>query len=314
MRFAVWLVAMLLVVEGAVRSVGFILGRDGAAHALPHADGGIIYCVGDSFTYGQGVRREEAWPRLLAKRLRDALGTRSPEVRVLAQPGRSSSGVLVEVDKVLKRGDARLVLVMTGWNANDADFAQYATDRGQAVPVRVSIDLFLEHSRLYRVAKHALTYRELTLVLNDVKIVPLTHSMSLYSFRTYQEIGEKNLAHIARLCRAAAVKCVFLTYPHRLLPPNPYSQSEYYHTVFGRTVLTEEEYILHNRRPGEIAIDAVIRDVASRENVPLIDLQPGFEGLRPEKVFQEDLHHPTASGHELIAETVFEALQRVTTD
>jgi hypothetical protein len=57
------------------------------------------------------------------------------------------------------------------------------------VPLAVRVDLLLEHSRLYRVAKQALTVRRRTLVLDDVKIVPQTTAMSLYDFRAYQEIA-----------------------------------------------------------------------------------------------------------------------------
>ncbi|HKE01777.1 MAG TPA: hypothetical protein VKE69_12250, partial [Planctomycetota bacterium] len=33
-----------------------------------------ILCVGDSFTYGQGVRNDDAWPQVLERRIRDRIG------------------------------------------------------------------------------------------------------------------------------------------------------------------------------------------------------------------------------------------------
>lgn len=304
--FLLWLVFVLALAEAAVRLAGFVLRRD---QMLAPASAGAhtIYCIGDSFTYGQGVERSEAWPQVLA-RLLDADGERDVRVQTLAEPGRSSSVAMLEVAKALKSGDARLVLVMTGWNANDGDFAAWSAAHARAVPWTARADLWLSHSRLYRVLKQAATYRNRTLVLDDVAVVPQTTGMQLYDFRAYQEIARENLRRIAAMCHAAAVPCAFLTYPHQDLPANPYTKTEYYHALFGRTPIGEDDYLIHDRRPGEIAIDAVIRTVAESADVPLIDTQPAFlaggDGL-----YQADWHHPTAKGHRLIAETVHAALR-----
>lgn len=302
----VWLAFVLALGEGAVRLAGFVLRRD---QALPPARAGAntIYCIGDSFTYGQGVARSEAWPQVLA-RLLDADGEHDVRVQTLAEPGRSSSVAMLEVAKALKAGDARLVLVMTGWNANDGDFAAWSAAHARAVPWTARADLWLSHSRLYRVLKHALTYRNRTLVLDDVEVVPQTTGMQLYDFHAYQQIAQENLTRIAAMCRAAGVPCAFLTYPHQDLPPNPYTKSEYYHALFGRTPIGDDDYLIRDRKPGEIAIDAVIRTVAERNDVPLIDTQPAFVAAEGGGLYQADWHHPTAKGHRLIAETVHAAL------
>jgi lysophospholipase L1-like esterase len=303
LRWTLWIVCTLLLAEGAVRAAGWVLRRDPVAAS--GGAGGVVYCVGDSFTYGQGVHTEEAWPQLLAAKLRATSGAQAPQVRTLAEPGRSSSVALVEVAHALQAGDARLVLVMTGWNANDGDFAAHR----ERVPWTTTADMWLGHSHLYRVAKQALTYRSRTLVFGDVRIVPQTTAMSLYDFHAYQEIARENLEHIARLCRTAGVPCAFLTYPHQLLPPNPYTRVEYYHALFGRTPIGEGDYLFHDRPPGEIAIDAVIRHVGESEGVPVIDLQPAFEHADRHDLFQADYHHPTAPGHALIADAVFDAVR-----
>jgi lysophospholipase L1-like esterase len=304
--FVLWLAVVLALAEGAVRLAGFVLRRD---QALPPARAGAhtIYCIGDSFTYGQGVERSDAWPQVLARML-DADGERDVRVQTLAEPGRSSSVAMLEAAKALKAGDARLVLVMTGWNANDGDFAAWSAAHARAVPWTARADLLLSHSRLYRVLKHAATYRSRTLVLDDVEVIPQTTGMQLYDFRAYQEIARDNLTRIAAMCHAAAVPCAFLTYPHQDLPANPYTKTEYYHALFGRTPIAETDYLIRDRRPGEIAIDAVIRTVAATSDVPLIDTQPAFlaggDGL-----YQADWHHPTAKGHRLLAEAVHAALR-----
>ncbi len=301
-----WLVVVLALAEGAVRVAGWVLRRDQILEqARPGAN--VIYCVGDSFTYGQGVDPSEAWPRVLASLLA-ASGERDVVVRTLAEPGRSSSVAMLEVAKALKAGDARLVLVMTGWNANDGDFAAWAAQHARAVPWTARADLWLSRSRLYRVVKHAATYRSRTLVLDDVEVIPQTTAMQLYDFRAYQEIARDNLRRIADLCHAAGVPCAFLTYPHQDLPPNPYTKTEYYHALFGRTPIGDADYLVQDRRPGEIAIDAVIRTVAESADIPLIDTQPAFLAATGGGLYLADWHHPTAKGHRIIAETVFTAL------
>ncbi|OQY65164.1 MAG: hypothetical protein B6D46_14585 [Polyangiaceae bacterium UTPRO1] len=299
----VWFASILALAEGSIRLASFVLRRD---QALPPtlAGAGTIYCIGDSFTYGQGVGRSEAWPQVLARML-GAAGEGDVRVQTLAEPGRSSSAAIAEVAKALAAGDARLVLVMTSWNANDGDFAAWAVARARTVPWTARLDLWLARSRLYRVLKHAATYRSLTLVLDDVAVVPQTTSMQLYDFRAYQEIARANLERIAAMCHAAGVPCAFLTYPHQDLPPNPYTRSEYYHALFGRTPIGEGDYLIRDRHPGEIAIDAVIRTVGERTGTPVIDTQPAFLAAAGDELYQADWHHPTASGHRLIAATVF---------
>jgi lysophospholipase L1-like esterase len=306
-RAALWVAAVLLLGEGAVRSVAWLRDREaGGAAAPPGAR--VVYCIGDSFTYGQGVEAHEAWPLVLARMLREG-GGEDLHVRPQAAPGRSSSVAVDLVAKAIRAGDARLILVLAGWNANDGDFAAHAADRAAPIPWAVRVDVALERSRLYRVAKHALTVRDRTLVMDGVPVVPQSTAMSLYDFRAYQEIAEKNLRRIARMCRAAGLPCALLTYPHTELPPNPYTRSEYYHAMFGRTPLAEADYLVADRRPGEIAIDAVIRRVGETEGVPVIDLQPAFARAAGSALFLPDLHHPTAAGHALIARTVRETMR-----
>jgi lysophospholipase L1-like esterase len=301
-----WLLGVLLLAEGAVRAAALVLRRDGDGAARTGT--GVVYCIGDSFTYGQGVQPDQAWPRLLERALREQYGAQAPAVRALAEPGRSSSVVVQLVAEALQAGDARLVLVLTGWNANDGDFAAHRAAQHRAVPWTSVVDDWLEHSRLYKTAKQALTVRGRTLTADGVEIVPQTTAMSLYDFRAYQEIADKNLRTIARLCHAAGVPCALLTYPHQELPPNPYTRTEYYHALFGRTPLAESDYLVRDRRPGEIAIDAVIRTVGDSVGLPVIDLQPAFATATAGPLFQSDLHHPTAAGHVLMASTVARAI------
>ena len=97
------------------------------------------------------------------------------------------------VGEALHAGDARLILVLTGWNANDGDFAAHRAAQHRSVPWTSVVDDWLERSRLYKTAKQALTVRGRTLTADGVEIVPQTTAMSLYDFTAYQEIAQKNL-------------------------------------------------------------------------------------------------------------------------
>src|SRR4029450_8931516 len=135
--------------------------------------------------------------------------------------------------------------------------------------------------------------RSRALVFGDVRIVPQTTAMSLYGFRAYQEIALENLRQIARRCRAAGGPCALLTYPHQVLPPSASSRTEYYHSLFGRTPLAESDYLFHDRRPGEIAIDAGIRHGAGAEGIYVVDTQSAFAAAQGGSLFLADYHHPT---------------------
>jgi lysophospholipase L1-like esterase len=305
LALAVGLVIALAAAEGAVRLAAWAQRRDALGPPPGGSAGPILYCIGDSFTFGLRVKPEEAWPKVLERMLQRDL--RTARVVNFANPGLSSANVVYGVARVLERGDALAIFVLAGWNANDTDFAQHAAERDRPVPFTARAENLLESSsRLYRLVKQALTYRDRAAVLGAIKLAPQT-TMDLYEFRAYQEIADKNLRRVAGLCRQFGVPLVLMNYPFRDLPPNPYSKNEYYHVVYGRTKVTEADYLVRDRQPDEIAIHAVIRKVGEEEGVPVVDFQEAFvrSGRGIEELFQPDWHHPTPVGHEIMAQAVY---------
>ena len=302
-------VAALLAAEGGLRLTAFLMRRDDPFRARASAGARLIYCIGDSFTWGMGVKPEKAWPNLLQGLVNQASRTRRADVNNLGFPGLSSANAVFAVARAIKQGDAGVILLMAGWNANDSDFIEHAKERSEPVPLIQRVEDVLERSRLYRVVKQAVTYRRRTVVLDQFEIVPQTE-MEFYDFRAYQEIAYKNLKRTVRLCREFGVPLVLLNYPYRDLPPNEYSKNEYYHVLYGRTKIKPSDYIVGDRRPDEIAIHAVIRKVAEEEGVRLIDFQEAFvrSGESLERLFQRDFHHPTVVGHAVMARAVMEAI------
>ena len=273
LAFALWLLFVLVLAEGAVRGAGWVLRRDQAL-APGRAGADVIYCIGDSFTFGQGVDPSRAWPRVLATMLHDA-GDANVEVQTLAEPGNSSSVATLAVAKALKAGDARLVLVMTGWNANDGDFAAFAASHARAVPWTVRADLWLSHSRVYRVLKQAVTYRQRTLVLDDVEVIPRRPECSSTTSARTRRSGATTCAGsrpcAARPARRARFSPIRTRTCRRIPTPRPSTTTRSSGGPAQRSGLPRP-------RPaaGRVAIDAVIREVAEEADLPVIDFQPAF--------------------------------------
>lgn len=270
---------------------------------------GFIYYIGDSFTYGQGVRPDEAWPAVFGARLQEDYGADAIPMMGYARPGMSSSYGLWLVSQALARGDARIILLLVGWNANDNDFADYRARHDQAVPLSARLNVVLEHSRLYRVLRLAARRDADTLTLDDVKLIPFVPRSELYDFHAYQEIARENLTKIAALCKSHGVPLLLLNYPHQRLPPNPYSPIEYIHVLFGRTPISDADYVIPDRQPGELAVDAIIRTVGREQQVPVLDVDAAFRASGRADLFLPDWHHPTATGHRIMADTVWQALE-----
>ncbi len=308
LRVTVVLLATLILTEGGARLAALYLARAERISPTVNADGGVIYCIGDSFTYGLGVDPDQAYPKVLERLLASPDGATRPRVVNHGLPGLSSSNAVYGVARLIEAGDASLILVMAGWNANDTDFARHREARHEGIGWGVRAENLLEHSRVYCLAKQLVTHRSRTVVLGDIKLVPQAPEMELYDFRGYQEIARSNLEKIARLGQEFRVPVVFLNYPYRDLPPNPYSKNEYYHVVYGRTPISPEDYIVADRGADEIAVHAVVRDVGRRFGVPVIDLHEAFVRSGRSDLFQDDWHHPTAVGHEIIAQAILDAI------
>ncbi len=303
-----WLLFVLALGEGGARVVAWAISRNESAVPAPQAGANIVYCIGDSFTYGFGVERDQSYPAML-QRLFDASGD-SRRVQVLnwGNPGLSSSNAIWAVARALEKGNVALIVVLAGWNVNNSDFIRHAEQTDRSVPLVSRLDAVCGHSALYRLARQALTVRARTAVLSGVELVPQAPEVDLFNFRQYQEIAYENLTRIARMCREFDVPLVLLNYPYCDLPPNPYSKNEYYHVLMGRTPLTDEDYIIFDRRQDEIGIHSVVRRVGQEQRVPVIDLHETFLRSGRSDLFQQDYHHPTADGYALMAQAIFDVV------
>jgi lysophospholipase L1-like esterase len=297
----------VLLMELGVRVSAFVMDRR-SREGGPAEGSHLVYCVGDSFTYGVGVKRHEAWPSLLQNLLRQCDGT-DYEVVNMAIPGYGSSYALYIADKIKKASDPKTLIILTGWNANNNDFLRWRELSSVETSILSRTNVFLEHSKFYCLLKWLVTHRKDAVETDDIELIPLTGAMDLYSFKAYQEICLYNLNKIAKMCKDHDVPLLVLNYPYRKMPENEYGlEYEYYHLLFGRTPLSHEDYIISERQENEIAIHSVVRYIAERENLDYLDLNVCFQEGNPDSLFQKDLHHPTAPGHEIIARAVYKKL------
>jgi len=92
------------------------------------AKGGDIHiiCIGDSFTYGLGVPRSEAYPSQLEKVLNNAYPQKHIKVINLGVPGYNSSQCLNTIKEKLDYYKPKIILVMSGmnncWNFTDSSY------------------------------------------------------------------------------------------------------------------------------------------------------------------------------------------------
>ncbi|MBN2143496.1 MAG: hypothetical protein JW774_02625 [Candidatus Aureabacteria bacterium] len=269
----------------------------------------MIYCIEDSFTYGLGLSPENSYPAVL-KSLLDQHGLSNTNVINLGLPNTGASYALYAVAAAIKEGvRPSILIVLSGWNANNNDFLEYLNKKKYLLPFKKKIFTLLEQTRSYRLIHHLLTLKNREMELDGIRLTPLTADMSLYDFISYQEICLENLQKIVRISKEVGVPVIFMNYPCQNLPKNSYNlKQEYYHLMFGRTFLKDSDYIISSRKPDEMAINSVIRYVAEKESIPLIDLNEAFIKSQQVQLFQQDWHHPNILGTKIMAETIFDFL------
>lgn len=304
-RVLAWAVVLLAVVEIALRLGVQVVGeRSARAHGGGHE---TILCLGDSFTLGIKVRGEEKYPAILERLLNGSSAEPRYSVVNVGRPGKSSGWALGSLGKWLRRYHPQLVVVMTGWNCNDVDFAEYRAGSGRGGGLAAAeLDLLLDSFATYRLAEYLVARLE---SVPTEAVYPRVLSMKLYDFRDYQAIALGNLYRICARLRDEGVPLVLLTYPEARPPENPYTRTEYYHYIFGKRPINEDDYLFHDRH-GRIAINAVIAHVARGCSVPLADVAAAFAGHPDEDVILPGDHHPNAAGNRIIAETVLATLRR----
>ncbi|MBD3271064.1 MAG: hypothetical protein GF384_00835 [Elusimicrobia bacterium] len=306
-KIIIWLIIIVAVAELSIRTAAVLLERKNTAFQYRKGNK-TIYCIGDSFTYGLGVEKNQAWPSIVST----LLNKDHPEeytVVNLGLPGYSSSSCLYITAQLIKEKDPFLLIVLCGWNANNNDFMIFNTRNAHDISLLQHGDIFFENLKLYRLFKWFFISRKNKITADAIDLVPMSNQMSLYNFTAYQKICLDNVSKIVQLCKNHTTPLLLLNYPYRRIPDNKYGlHYEYYHLLFGKTPLTKSDYIIRDRKKDEMAIHSVIRHVANHEHVQYVDLHECFKDHDPDELFLDDYHHPSVLGHKKIALEVFQAI------
>lgn len=233
-----------------------------------------IFCLGDSCTFGLGVKYCEAYPFLLKGLLNKGSRGARYEVVNAGVPGYSSLQGLRCLERDILKYRPDLIIVFFGWN--DISPAISYADKEQRMPngVILSIDSFMRHSKVYQLLDDIIEY-----LSNKARSlsVPKTRNKAQI-VRVSEEDFVKNLTRIYEIGRQNGFKVIFLNEPSRDFIPQSYGSS--------------------------------IKELCREKNICFLDLQDKFNssGIAMGKLFN-DVIHTTKTGNQLIAESIFDFLK-----
>ena len=244
-----------------------------------------IVCIGDSCTYGAGVRYEEAYGMVLDRRLREAVPNRAVETILAGIPGYSShqNRVMYERDIAQLRADVT-VLYCGAWN--DYQLAVGATDREKATQYRG-----LRIARFFRDNTAHVTEEEKKRYVEEFRAgrAPDGRRVSLDEFR------ENFLAIVDRAQAGGSLVIVII--------PTCDEQT-------WRDTPIAAEY------------QAVVRQIVAKRRLQSVDEATAFSAVRhrvkPDWLEEFgvqwpcflDFVHPSVLGHRVLADELFAILER----
>jgi len=256
-----------------------------------------VLCLGDSCTFGLGVRFEDCYTVRLEALLNAPGASRRFEVLNAGSPGYSSYQGWRILEKQLVDFEPDVVTFYFGKNDAEAAFAYSDKDQNalRAFRLRVALD----KSRVYQLCSW--------LVAIEMRAVARIRGVTYRATdeKTWQQVNKglrpglvrvshdefvENARSIIALGRRRGFNVVLLTYPYAT-PPD------------------EEAWRRHHPLPLIPAYSARLRELAEQENVPLVDLERVLARSNDPTVFlKRDPIHPSPKGHELVAQQLLQAL------
>jgi formylglycine-generating enzyme required for sulfatase activity/lysophospholipase L1-like esterase len=241
----------------------------------------IIYCFGDSFTFGDGAQPKDSYPRHLQRKLNSRMAGRA-KVFNLGVPGANSSQVSNFMNAIFARyriPDLVLLRVGTndGWNFADNTFN--ASQNKKTIEKSNRIQTLLRASKLYRTL----------LTLSEIKKSPPSYDPTgrdkdnplLLAKRSddFSRLAQFNLERMVGTAQAHGSKIFLQNYPR-----------------------------------GDIYGPRTIAGVAEKFSLPLVDIGAAFkEALN--KYEEKELFapwwewsHPNGRGYELMAQAIYDKM------
>ena len=293
------------------------LGLRGDEVAIPKPTGTFrILGVGDSITFGHGVRLEDTFLKVLERRLNEnAKEVIHYEVLNAGSPG----GGLGDYDRFLETKAAQLQpdMVLVGLALNDIliyregdslSVADAAWEGTRLTFAREVSRFFLRHSHLYMFCfsrLKALLYRKGVLDINELQgqnflalDPPSPHQAKAW------ESTFRMLSRIAAFCRDKKYRLAVVVFPlqMQLSPEQMRFYRDNYHLSLGDETLSGDP----QKR---------LLDFAATSGIQMVDLMPAFRAGNPGNLFlrnrmvPSDPTHFSVAGHRVAAKAMLDALQ-----
>jgi len=286
--------------------------RDGEISPAPPEGVTRILVVGDSVTFGFGVRLEETY----VKRLPSLMAARDPDLRVETVNAGVPAAGLTSYERAIRRfvPGIRPRLVVVGLVLNDILDYDTVVDpsRGGAAPAEGAVaalnQALLRHSHLYLLGYmrgKSLLYR---LGLLDINRTYRDHFLALEPRSPGQDRAwESTLKHLGAIvdaAREASVPLAFAIFP--LEPQLDAGRLELYRSRLGLRAGNEALQGLPQRR---------LAAAAAALGIPTLDLLPAFRGSGKTDLYLRnqsitfDWIHLSPEGHAVAAEAIAEWLE-----
>lgn len=236
-----------------------------------------IFCIGDSCTFGLGVRYFEAYPYILERLLNENSSKIKYEVINAGVPGYSSLQGLRFLERDILKYKPDLIIASFGWN--DTYEALGYSDKQQKSPNKIFllIHSFLSNSRVYLFLEDVVLNLRFKLGTNKGQAISMTDRL----LRVPEEDFVDNVSNMAKLRRLYHFEVILLNQPCRILVPHKY--------------------------------ESLLRRLNLNQDIPLLDLQERLNssGIPVTSLFI-DVQHPTALGHRLIAQAIYDFFKKET--
>jgi lysophospholipase L1-like esterase len=280
--------------EFRINSRGFV-GPD--FDEAPAAGVYRIIALGDSCTFTTGIWRV-AYPHVLEGLLNQGGGGGRFEVINAGIEGYNSEYALERLRSEIVRYRPHMVSLYIGWN----DLMKIDPTNPLAAGRHRALAAWLERSYLVK------AYRKLLFVyLRPLLFHPSVtgsegdrHAYDDFVPRGY----EANLEAMLAVLREHGIKAVLVTLPTVVragMSREELASSNVFFPYFAGTYSVDRFLSLH------AAYNRVIRAVASRHGVPLVDLEAAFEGEHRRELFWDTMH-PNEKGNAVVGRAMFETI------
>lgn len=237
----------------------------------------VIYCFGDSYTFGDGASPKDSYPRQLERMLNENSKIKF-QVFNLGIPGSNSSQVLIYLKRVLARYAKPDLIIVRAGISDSWNFANCDLFLGSYMYVFRSM---LNNLKIYELLEQIAMGCE-----ENYDLMPSDRDIDNIIYKRmetskFKEIAEHNLTKIVKFAQSKGIKVILQNYPG-----------------------------------GDIYGSATIANVARRFLIPMVDNFGAFnkklKTYKREDIFAPywNYSHPNADGYGIMADEVRKTIKQ----